>query len=133
MDPLNPMASTLDPAIEKIYNQATEIRDSVRKSVAEPTEAKKAEDEARQRRVRTRQLAIQVLDTPDQIRALVAEGRLDDAREIWKMPKKLLLIWKERGFGGSDIEECIADGDAAIRGEPSKGNWRDAHDSTAQE
>ncbi|KAJ8124733.1 hypothetical protein O1611_g8907 [Lasiodiplodia mahajangana] len=133
MDPLNPMASTLDPAIAKIYNQASEIRDSLRKSVPEPTEASKAEDEARQRRARTRQLAIQVLDTPDKIRALVAEGRLDDAREAWKMPRKLLLVWKEQGVGGSDVDECIADGDAAVRGEPSKGNWRELHTTSAEE
>ncbi|KAI1353767.1 Vps51/Vps67-domain-containing protein [Xylaria sp. FL0043] len=126
MDPLNPMASTLDPAIGKIYNQASEIRDSLRKSVPEPTEASKAEDEARQRRLRTRQLAIEVLDTPDKLRGLVAEGRLEDAREAWKKPRKLLLVWKEQGIGGSDVDECIADGDAAIRGEPSKGNWRES-------
>ncbi|KAI1424167.1 Vps51/Vps67-domain-containing protein [Xylaria sp. FL1777] len=125
MDPLNPMASTLDPAIAKIYNQASEIRDSLRKSVPEPTEVSKAEDEARQRRLRTRQLAIEVLDAPDRLRALVADGRLDDAREAWKMPRRLLLVWKEQGLGGSDVDACIADGDAAIRGEPSKGNWRE--------
>ncbi|KAI0813911.1 Vps51/Vps67-domain-containing protein [Xylaria sp. FL0064] len=126
MDPLNPMASTLDPAIGKIYNQASEIRDSLRKSVPEPTEASKAEDEARQRRLRTRQLAIEVLDMPDKLRGLVAEGQLEDAREAWKMPRKLLLVWKEQGLGGSDVDECIAEGDAAIRGEPSKGNWRES-------
>ncbi|KAI0551016.1 Vps51/Vps67-domain-containing protein [Xylaria curta] len=132
MDPLNPMASTLDPAIAKIYNQASEIRNSLRESVAEPTEARKAEEEAQQRRQRTRQLAIEVLDLPDRIRELVAEGRLDDAREAWKMPRKLLLVWKEQGVGGSDVDECIADGDAAIRGEPSKGNWRDIRNSNAE-
>ncbi|KAJ3579154.1 hypothetical protein NPX13_g1410 [Xylaria arbuscula] len=132
MDPLNPMASTLDPAIAKIYNQASEIRDSLRKSMPEPTEATRAEDEARQRRIRTRQLAIEVLDTPDKLRALVAEGRLEDAREAWKIPKKLLLVWKEQGFGGNDVDDCIADGEAAIRGEPSKGSWRDRRMPNAQ-
>ncbi|KAI1744915.1 Vps51/Vps67-domain-containing protein [Xylaria scruposa] len=132
MDPLNPMASTLDPAIAKIYNQASEIRNSLRESVAEPTEARKAEEEIQQRRQRTRQLAIEVLDTPDRIRELVAEGRLDDAREAWKMPRQLLLVWKEQGVGGSDVDECIADGDAAIRGEPSKGNWRDTRNANAE-
>ncbi|KAI0862120.1 Vps51/Vps67-domain-containing protein [Xylaria cubensis] len=132
MDPLNPMASTLDPAIAKIYNQASEIRDSLRESVAEPTEARKAEEEIQQRRQRTRQLAIEVLDTPDRIRELVAEGRLEDARDAWKMPRKLLLVWKEQGVGGSDVDKCIADGDAAIRGEPSKGNWRDTRNANAE-
>jgi hypothetical protein len=127
------MASTLDPAISKIYNQASEIRDSLRKSVPEPTEARKAEEEAIQRRLRTRQLAIEVLDTPDKICALVAEGRLDDAREAWKMPRRLLLVWREQGMGGSDIDECIADGDAAVRGETSKGNWRDNRNANTEE
>ncbi|KAI1819917.1 Vps51/Vps67-domain-containing protein [Xylaria intraflava] len=125
MDPLNPMASTLDPAIAKIYSQASEIREALRKSVPEPTEARRAEEEALQRRLRTRQLAIEVLETPDKIRALVSEGRLDDAREAWKLPRKLLLVWKEQGVGGGDVDECIADGDAAILGEPSKAEWRE--------
>ncbi|KAI1438114.1 Vps51/Vps67-domain-containing protein [Xylaria sp. CBS 124048] len=133
MDPLNPMASTLDPAIAKIYKQASEIRDALRKSVPEPTEARKAEEEAVRRRLRTRQLAIEVLDTPDKIRALVSEGRLDDAREAWKLPRKLLLVWKEQGVGGDDVDECIADGDAAILGEPSKAKWRELRNSKARE
>ncbi|KAI1112860.1 Vps51/Vps67-domain-containing protein [Nemania sp. NC0429] len=133
MDPLNPVASTLDPAIAKIYSQASEIRDSLRKSVPEPTKTSQAEDEARQRRIRTRQLAIQVLDTPDRIRGLVAEGRLDEAREAWKMPRKLLLVWKEKGLGGSDVDECIKDGDAAIRGEPSQRNWREPRNTNAED
>ncbi|KAI0398788.1 Vps51/Vps67-domain-containing protein [Xylaria palmicola] len=133
MDPLNPMASTLDPAIAKIYNQACEIRDAIRKSVPEPTEATKAADDACQRKLRTRQLAIEVLDTPNRVRELVAEGRLDDARKAWEMPRKLLLVWKGQGVGGSDVDECIADGDAAVRGEPSKRNWREIHNSDAKD
>ncbi|KAI0206618.1 Vps51/Vps67-domain-containing protein [Astrocystis sublimbata] len=125
MDPLNPMASTLDPAIAKIYEQASEIRESLRATVAEPTAAREAELEQNRKRNRTRQLAIEALDAPDKIRALVAEGRMDDAREAWKMPRKLLSVWKERGVGGSDVDDCIADGDAALRGEPSKRNWRE--------
>ncbi|KAI0148575.1 Vps51/Vps67-domain-containing protein [Xylariaceae sp. FL1272] len=123
MDPLNPMASTLDPAIAKIYTQASEIRDSLRKTVPEPTDARKAQEEEAQRRLRTKQLAIEVLDTPEKIRSLVAEGRMDDAREAWKLPRKLLLVWKEQGVGGSDVDECIAEGDAAVRGEPGQRNW----------
>ncbi|KAL7619674.1 hypothetical protein AAE478_010215 [Parahypoxylon ruwenzoriense] len=125
MDPLNPMASTLDPAIAKVYSQASAIRDSLRKSFPQPDATREEVEEARRRRARTKQLAIEALDTPDKIRALVAEGRLEDAREAWKMPRKLLTIWKEKGLGGSDVDACIEDGDAALRGEPNKGNWRD--------
>ncbi|KAI1459749.1 Vps51/Vps67-domain-containing protein [Annulohypoxylon moriforme] len=125
MDPLNPMASTLDPAIAQIYSQASAIRDSLRKSVPPPDAARTAAEEARKRRARTKQLATEVLDAPDKIRSLVNEGRLEDARQAWKMPRRLLLVWKEQGVGGIDVDACIEDGDAALKGEASKGNWRD--------
>ncbi|KAI1411970.1 Vps51/Vps67-domain-containing protein [Hypoxylon sp. FL1857] len=125
MDPLNPMASTLDPAIAQIYSQASAIRDSLRKSVPPPDASRAEAEEARRRRARTKQLAVEVLDAPDKIRALVSEGRLEDARQAWKMPRRLLLVWKEQGLGGVDVDTCIEDGDAALKGEPSKGNWRD--------
>ncbi|KAI1100548.1 Vps51/Vps67-domain-containing protein [Jackrogersella minutella] len=122
MDPLNPMASTLDPAIAQIYSQASAIRDSLRISVPPPSTARAEAEEARRRKARTKQLAIEVLDAPDKIRALVSEGRLEDARQAWKMPRSLLLVWKEQGI---DVDACIEDGDVALKGEPSKGNWRD--------
>ncbi|KAI1332454.1 Vps51/Vps67-domain-containing protein [Xylariaceae sp. FL0255] len=133
MDPLNPMASTLDPAIGKIYTQATEIRDSLRKSIPEPTEDLKAKEEAAQKRLKTQQLAIEILDTPERIRALVSESRMEDAREAWKLPRKLLLAWKEQGIGGSDVDDCIAEGDAALRGEPGKGNWRELRSANTED
>ncbi|KAI1137711.1 Vps51/Vps67-domain-containing protein [Hypoxylon sp. FL0543] len=125
MDPLNPMASTLDPAIAQIYSQASAIRDSLRKSVPPPDASRAEAEEARRRRARTKQLAIEVLDAPAKVRALVSEGRLEDARQAWKMPRRLLLVWKEQGLGGVDVDACIEDGDAALKGEPSKGSWRD--------
>ncbi|KAK8050463.1 hypothetical protein PG994_012193 [Apiospora phragmitis] len=124
MDPLNPMASTLDPAIAQIYSQASSIRESLRGQVPPPNPTKKAAEEARQKKIRTKQLALEVLETPDKIRALVNEGRLEDARQAWKVPRKLLVTWKEKGLGGSDVEACIEDGDAAVQGEPSSFNWR---------
>ncbi|KAI0015577.1 Vps51/Vps67-domain-containing protein [Xylariomycetidae sp. FL0641] len=133
MDPLNPMASTLDPAIAQIYSQASSIRESLRKAIPAPDESKDAAVEEARRRQRTKQLAIEVLDTPEKIRAMVAEGRMEDARQAWKMPRKLLEVWQEQGFGGSDVEACIAEGEAALRGEPRKWNWRDSPDSAAKE
>ncbi|KAK8139045.1 hypothetical protein PG984_002425 [Apiospora sp. TS-2023a] len=124
MDPLNPMASTLDPAIAQIYSQAFSIRETLRGQVPPPNPDKKAAEEARLKKIRTKQLALEVLETPDKIRALVNEGRLEDARQAWKVPRKLLVTWKEKGLGGSDVEACIEDGDAAVKGEPSSFNWR---------
>jgi soluble cytochrome b562 len=128
MDPLNPMASTLDPAIAQIYSQASAIRDTLQKAIPPPNETQKNADEAKRRKLRTKQLALELLETPDRIRALVNEGRLEDARQAWKIPRKLLETWKEQGLGGTDVEACIQDGDAAVRGEPSRFNWRPAKD-----
>lgn len=123
MDPLNPMASTLDPAITQIYSQASAIRESLRSSIPPPDPSKKEAEEARQKKARTKQVALEVLETPARIRALVSEGRLEDARQAWALPRKLLQTWKEQGVGGTDVEACIEDGDAAVRGEPSSFNW----------
>ncbi|RYP42452.1 hypothetical protein DL767_000140 [Monosporascus sp. MG133] len=125
MDPLNPMASTLDPAIAQIYTQATAIRDSLREAIPTPpttiSSASPADDTgeaARQkRRLRTKQLALEVLETPDKLRALVAAGRAEEARRMWETPRRLLLLWREKGLGGPDVEACVEDGDAALRGE----------------
>ncbi|KAI0123682.1 Vps51/Vps67-domain-containing protein [Xylariales sp. AK1849] len=125
MDPLNPMASTLDPAVAQIYSQASAIRESLRQSIPQPDGSRKEAEEARQRKLRTKQLALEVLETPDRIRALVSEGRLEDARQAWKTPRKLLETWKDRGIGGDDVDACIRDGDAAVRGEPTRFHWRD--------
>lgn len=116
MDPLNPMASTLDPAIAHIYTQASSIREALRLSVSKPEDDKEKEAE-QARRKRTQQLVVEVLDTPDRIRALVREGKLEDARQAWKLPRRLLETWKEKGWGGPDVLACIANGDAALRGE----------------
>ncbi|RYP74923.1 hypothetical protein DL771_002707 [Monosporascus sp. 5C6A] len=125
MDPLNPMASTLDPAIAQIYTQATAIRDSLREAIPTPpatvssaSPADDTEEAARQRRrLRTKQLALEVLETPDKLRALVASGRAEEARRMWEKPRRLLLLWREKGLGGPDVEACVEDGDAALRGE----------------
>ena len=121
MDPLNPMASTLDPAIAKIYGQAASIREAIRKSSEQGSTggrgAKDADLAARQRR--TRRLAIAVLETPDRLRNLVRDGRLEDARKEWEMPRRLLLQWKKDGVGGDDVDACIREGDAVLEGEDS--------------
>ncbi|KAF4494262.1 NIF3 like [Fusarium agapanthi] len=115
MDPLNPMASTLDPAIAQIYSQASSIRDALRETVPSPDSEEGKKRDAATRQQRTRELAAQVLATPERLRALVSEGKIAQARKEWVMPRKLLESWKEKGLGGSDVEECIEEGDEALR------------------
>lgn len=116
MDPLNPMASTLDPAIAQIYSQASSIREDIRKS-APKSEDTAVTNAAQARNTRTRELVAEVLETPSRVRALVRDGKVQEAEKAWTLPKRLLLKWKESGLGGRDIDMCLANGEAAIKGE----------------
>lgn len=121
MDPLNPMASTLDPAIAHIYNQAKALRDAMRDAVPAPdTEATQPATAAR---TRTQKLAATVLQTPERLRQLVQAGRTEDAEKAWQRPRQLLEAWRDQGVGGDDVAACLADGAAALRGEPSPAGW----------
>ncbi|KAI9147801.1 Vacuolar protein sorting-associated protein [Paramyrothecium foliicola] len=114
MDPLNPMASTLDPAIAQIYSQASSIRETLRQSIPPPDSDERKKVEAEQRRRRTRELAAEVLATPERLRDLVKEGKTKEAKKQWEMPRKLLEAWKEKGIGGDEVQACIDKGDAAL-------------------
>ncbi|KAF3763768.1 hypothetical protein M406DRAFT_293428 [Cryphonectria parasitica EP155] len=116
MDPLNPMASTLDPAIAQIYSQASSIRESLRKSASKPEDSTKAYED-RAKKTRTKELVSEVLEAPERIRALAQAGKTEEAEEAWRLPRQLLLRWKERGLGGADIDVCLAEGEAALKDE----------------
>lgn len=115
MDPLNPMASTLDPAMSQIYTQASSIRDALRQSVPPPGSEAGERREAEARRRRTKALAAEVLATPEKLRILVREGKLAAAQKQWQMPRELLEVWKEKGLGGEDVVTCLEEGDAALQ------------------
>ncbi|TQN71828.1 Vacuolar protein sorting-associated protein 51-like protein [Colletotrichum shisoi] len=129
MDPLNPMASTLDPAIAGIYAQASSIRDSLRKTVAPPDSMEREDEAAAARRRRTRQLAKEVVGTPERLRALVREGKIEEARKKWEMPRRLLEVWIEKGVGGKDVVECLEEGDAVFGGGTGESSVRTSKDS----
>ncbi|TVY15478.1 Vacuolar protein sorting-associated protein 51-like protein [Lachnellula arida] len=122
MDPLNPMASTLDPAIASIYARAESIKREMREGMPgwqrERAEMSEGEREKAERRDRMREVAGRVLDTPERVRGLMDEGSVEEARRVWGPTLRLLERWKERGVGGGDVLDCIEDGEAAIRGEP---------------
>lgn len=128
MDPLNPMASTLDPAIASIYERAAQIKSELRSSMT-PAQRAKAElsaldREKLARKLKSKALVNQILDTPQRLRILVAEGKVDEAKVEWKGPEEMLMRWKEEGRGGVDVQDCIDDGEAALRGEaPNEKSW----------
>ncbi|KAM3496838.1 hypothetical protein MY10362_009790 [Beauveria mimosiformis] len=135
MDPLNPMASTLNPAIAQIYSQAAEIRETLRASIPAPDSDQAKQRVAAQRRKRTRELAVQVLATPSRLRRLVAEGKLAEARKQWERPRRLLQTWHGKGFGGDQVQACIDEGDAAVAAQTSSSSEgrvsKDGRDSTS--
>lgn len=114
MDPLNPMASTLDPAIGQIYSQASSIREALRQSTPRPEESRNGDLE-QDLKNRTREIVREVLEAPGRVRDLVKEGKVREAEEAWRLPKKLLLKWQERGLGGDDIDACLAEGEAGLK------------------
>lgn len=59
-------------------------------------------------------LAAEVLAVPGRLRGLIREGKVDEARRAWEMPRRLLQSWKARGVGGADVQRCLDEGDAAL-------------------
>lgn len=113
VDPLDAASTDLDPKISQIYTQASQIRDSLRASVPETTESP-------QRR-RTRELAREVLAIPEKLRSLVAEGRVEEARAAWELPRRLLVTWQEKGVGGDDVGRLLEEGDGILEGANGSG------------
>lgn len=116
MDPLTPVASTLDPAIGRVYEMARECKEGIRRQVEESgVGSKKEMEKAVERRKRTREVVREVLGVPERMRLLLAAGKVEEARREWELPRRLLLSWKEKGLGGDDVDVCIQEGDAALR------------------
>jgi hypothetical protein len=134
MDPLNPMTSTLDPAIQGIYQRAenikVEMREGLPESVRREREMGSEEREKDTRMRKAKEVVRRVLDCPERVRELVKEGKEEDARKEWELTLRLLERWKERGVGGTDVLDCIEDGNASLRGEPPNGkSWVDVKGS----
>jgi hypothetical protein len=137
MDPLNPVATTLDPAIASIYARAEGIKEELKASMPEATrkEMELGPEERKEllRKRSRKEVVLRVLETPERVRSLIKEGREEEAKKVWETTLALLERWKERGVGGEDVQDCIDDGEAALRGEPpNEKSWssvREAKDS----
>ncbi|KAL2255801.1 hypothetical protein VTK26DRAFT_2686 [Humicola hyalothermophila] len=75
------------------------------------------DQERRRKKERTRELAREVVRVVGRLGRLVNEGREEEARKEWEVPRRLLVRWKELGIGGADVEELIEEGDRALRKE----------------
>lgn len=122
MDPLNPMAKNLDPAIASIYERANRIKEVLRGSMDEASrremEMSREERREKKKRDKVKEVVRGVLDMPERVRGLVEEGRMEDARQLWRNTLRILEEWQEKGVGGEDVQDCIDDGEAALRGDP---------------
>lgn len=56
-----------------------------------------------------------MLATPEKLRSLIAQGRTAEAMKQWELPRKLLVIWKDKEIGGSDVQHCIDEGDGILQ------------------
>lgn len=119
---------TLDLAVVGIWEKAERLKNDLKSNIPESTkrelEMGKEEREAIERKRRTRQVVREVLESPERVRTLVGEGREAEARRVWERSLRLLERWRERGVGGEDVQACIEDGEAVLRGEPaSERSW----------
>jgi hypothetical protein len=128
MDPLNPMASTLDPAIAQIYSQAASIREKLREEVPSPESDEGRRRELELRRRRTRELAVEVLAAARRLRDLVKQGKVDEAQREWEMPRRLLVAWKDMGLGGDHVQLVVDEGDAVFKPVPDLPETRGSSD-----
>ncbi|KAH7382954.1 Vps51/Vps67-domain-containing protein [Cadophora sp. MPI-SDFR-AT-0126] len=112
--------------VEELVERVRRGVEALRKD-AEGTKPSKEEIEKAEKRRRARAVAERVLGTPDKVRGLVKEGKVDEARILWEKEKRLLERWRERGVGGPDVGECIEDGDRALRGEQVVGGREESN------
>ncbi|KAL2135148.1 hypothetical protein VTI74DRAFT_9579 [Chaetomium olivicolor] len=111
----------LKSMVEGIYKQAVGLREELRRSIAQGQAEGEDRDkrdggEEEKRRERTRELAREVVKVPGRLRRLMEEGREEEARREWEVPRRLLERWRELGVGGEDVGMLIEKGDAALKG-----------------
>ncbi|RKF59640.1 putative vps51 vps67 protein [Erysiphe neolycopersici] len=116
------ITGTLSVAIDDIFSKAEVLKENIDKVSGSILEKPKAEEIMR--KIKARNVARRVLDTPEKVRNLVKEGNRDEAQKIWEEVKIILLTWKERGVGGPDVIDCLEDGERALMGElPTEKSW----------
>jgi len=116
MDPLNPVAGTLDVVVARIYEQANGVREGLRRQMGG------IPDQRERKKARTRELAREVIEVPGRLKRLVEEGMREEAKKQWEMPRRLLERWREKGLGGGDVAALIEEGDRIVGGESEMGN-----------
>lgn len=116
------ITGTLSVVIDDIFSKADVLRKNIDNVSGSLVEKQKAEENMR--KIKARNVARRVLDTPEKVRNLLSEGKHDEAKRVWEEVKVILLKWKEREVGGPDVIDCLEDGERALRGEsPTEKSW----------
>ncbi|KAI4260883.1 MAG: hypothetical protein LQ352_000038 [Teloschistes flavicans] len=107
MDPLTPTTSTLSPAIAHIAETAVSLAKSVQDRTTKGEDVSAADDAAANEKWRQRETVRWVLAAPKRLKALVEDGRNEEARKDWGEVRPLLEKWQ--GVPGVDEvkEDCL--------------------------
>ncbi|KAK0673647.1 Vps51/Vps67-domain-containing protein [Cercophora samala] len=115
MDPLNPMAGTIDLVVGRVYDMARGLREEMRGHVDEEKQRRDREESTK--RKRTRELVREVYRGMERMRGFMQQGQREQAEKEWELPRRLLVKWKEMGVGGDEVGELLREGDGILRGE----------------
>jgi len=113
----------LDSAVRGVFERAEGLRGELRRELDKRNGGIGREEAERRRKTRT--VVERVLRTPARVRQLVSGGQQDEATELWQKTLIILERWKERGVGGSDVQDCIDEGDAALKSTDLKSDTQD--------
>jgi len=94
MDPLTPTTSTLPPAISHIA--------TISASIHSASDAQRKKDTVRW-----------VVNTPDRMRRLIAQGRREDALAEWAVAMKLMAKWTN--VGNDDLDRIKKRADEVLK------------------
>jgi len=122
----------LQEVVGEVYSLAEKVRTEAglgRSAGGDQTE----DEEQKRRRERTRELAREVVRAVGRVKKLVREGRVEEAKKEWEMPRRLLVKWKEMGVGGEDVGGLLEDGDAALRQENGENREKEGQSTSETE
>lgn len=120
MDPLIPTTSMLGPAITHIAETATALSKSLQGRGGSHKFGQQEQD-AKGDKERQRETVRWVLQTPKRMRALLEEGRKEQATKEWEEVSRLLDKWEEVTGVEEIRQECMkvfAEGNGVGAGSP---------------
>lgn len=117
MDPLNPMAGTIDLVVGRVYDMARGLREEMREHCGGEQGRQQGGGGMADRKKRTKELVREVYRGMERMRGFVQQGDRPQAEKEWELPRRLLVKWQEMGVGGKEVRELLREGDGILKGE----------------